>query len=136
MRWPAKFYSVPTLEMFEFIILSIYLFLALLSLCCTWAFSSCVKPGHSSCGVRASHCGGLSCCQARALGTPASGAGPCGLRSCSSWAQEHRLNSCGAQAQLPHGRQNLSGLAIKPLSPALADSSLLDYQGSPKVLNL
>ena len=30
----------------------------------------------------------------------------CGLNACGSWALEHRLNSCGAQAQLLHGIWN------------------------------
>ena len=38
---------------------SIYLFLAVLGLCC------CAWP--SSRGAQASHCGGFSCCRARAL---------------------------------------------------------------------
>ena len=44
------------------------LFLAALSLrCCAWAFSNCGEQGLlSSCGVGASHCGGLSRCKARA----------------------------------------------------------------------
>ena len=34
-----------------------------------WAFSSCGEQGPlSSCGWRASHCGGLSCCGGPALG--------------------------------------------------------------------
>ena len=43
----------------------IYLFLAALGLCC------CAQA-FSSCGKRASHCGGSSCCRARALGAWAS----------------------------------------------------------------
>ena len=44
----------------------VYLFLAVLGLCCSvWAFSSCNKQGlHSSCGMLASHCAGFSCCRA------------------------------------------------------------------------
>ena len=43
----------------------IYLFLAVLGLCCsTWASSSC--------SARASHCSGFYCCRARALGARAS----------------------------------------------------------------
>ena len=85
----------------------IYLFLALLGLClglccCSWAFSRCSDPGLlSSCGVQVSHCGGFSCCKTRALGTLASVVAACGLSSCSSQALEHRLSSCGTQAQLP-----------------------------------
>ena len=44
-------------------------------------FSSCGEQGLlSSCSAQPSHCGGFSCC--------------------SSWALEHRLSSCGTQAQL------------------------------------
>ena len=52
----------------------IYLFLAVLGLCCcAGAFSSCGKQGATlRCGVQASHCGGFSCCRARALGAWAS----------------------------------------------------------------
>ena len=50
------------------------------------------------CGVWASHCGGFSCCRARALGTRASVVVAHGLSSCGSQALEHRLSSCGARA--------------------------------------
>ena len=50
------------------------------------------------CGARASHCGGFSCCRARALGARASVVVAHGLSSCGSWALEHRLSSCGARA--------------------------------------
>ena len=58
-----------------------HLFLAVLGLCCcTGFFSSCGKRGLlSSCGVLASHCGGFSCCRARALGC-------LGFSSCGTWA--------------------------------------------------
>ena len=42
-----------------------YLFLAALGL-------RCYAQAFSNCGERASHCGGFSCCGARALGTQAS----------------------------------------------------------------
>ena len=42
-------------------------------------------------GERASHGGGFSCCRAWAPGL-------LGLRSCGSWALEHRLNCCGTWA--------------------------------------
>ena len=45
---------------------SLYLFLAVLALCCcSWAFSSC--------GVRASHCGGFSPCSTQAHGLQSAG---------------------------------------------------------------
>ena len=69
----------------------IYLFLAALGL-------SCRARAFSSYGVWASHCGGFSCCGARALGARASVVVARGLSSCGLWALEHRLSSCGAQA--------------------------------------
>ena len=63
------------------------------------------------CGAWASHCGGFSCCRARALGAWASVVGACRLQSagsvvvahclssCGSQALEHRLSSCGTRAQ-------------------------------------
>ena len=76
------------------------LFVAVLSLCCcAWAFSSCGERGATlCCGVKASHCGGFSCCRARALGSQASVVAARGLSSCGSRALEHRLSSCGARA--------------------------------------
>ena len=50
------------------------------------------------CGEWASHCGGLSCCGAQALGARASVVVAHGLSSCGSWALERRLSSCGARA--------------------------------------
>ena len=52
------------------------------------------------CGAWASHCGGFSCCGARALGAQASVVAARGLSSCGSQALECRLSSCGARAQL------------------------------------
>ena len=40
--------------------------------CCAQAFSSCGEQGLLCCSARASHCGGFSCCGARAVGTRAS----------------------------------------------------------------
>ena len=58
----------------SFIKKRIYHFLVALGLrCCTRAFSSCREEGLlSGCGAGASHCGGFSCCDARALGAWAS----------------------------------------------------------------
>ena len=47
--------------------------------CCAWAFSSCRKRGLlSSCGGKASYCGGFSCCGVWALGR-------LGFSSCGTW---------------------------------------------------
>ena len=55
----------------------IYLFLAVLGLCCSLH--------HSRSSVQASHCGGFSCCRARALGHA-------DFSSCRLWALEHGPN--------------------------------------------
>ena len=60
------------------------------------------------CGARASHCGGFSCCGARALGTWASVVVARGLSSCGTWAQ------------LLCGMWDLPGPGLEPVSPALA----------------
>ena len=68
--------------------------------CCVQAFSSCSERGATlRCSVRASHCGGFSCCRAWALGTRASVVVVHGLSRCGSRALEHRLSSCGLVAQ-------------------------------------
>ena len=70
-----------------------YLFLLALGLCCCpWAFSSCGDWGLlSSCGVRAAHCSGFSCCRAWALEHV-------GFSNCRLQAPEPRLDSCGTWA--------------------------------------
>ena len=85
---------------FFLINLFIYLFLAVLGpCCCTPAFSSCGERGLLfRCGAWASHCGGFSCCRARALSAWASVVVACGLSSCGSRALERRLSSCGTWA--------------------------------------
>ena len=62
------------------------------------AFSSGGELGLLPCGARASHCGGFSCCGARALGARASVVVAHGLSSCDLQAVESRLSSCGARA--------------------------------------
>ena len=47
-----------------------------------------------------------------------------GLSNCGLWALEHSLSSCGTQASLLRGTQNLPGSGIEPVSPALADGFL------------
>ena len=66
----------------------IYLYLAMLGLCCyVWAFSSCSDHGLlSNCGAQACHCGGFSCWGAHALRCT-------GFSNCGMWALEHRLSS-------------------------------------------
>ena len=58
-----------------------------------------------------------------------------GLSNCSSWALEHRLNSCGTQVQLLCGMWDLPGSGIKLVSPALASSLPLSYHGSSYTLH-
>ena len=47
-----------------------------------------------------------------------------GLSSCGSQALEHRLRSCDARAQLPHGMWDLPGPGLEPVFPALAGKFL------------
>ena len=76
------------------------------------------------CGARASHCGGVSCCGARALGMWASVVMARGLSSCGSWALEGRLSSCGARAYLLCSMWDLPGLGLEPVFPELAGGFL------------
>ena len=83
------FYSI--LFIYLFIYLFVYLFIYLW-LC--WVFITgrglsllVVSRGYSfHCGVRASHCGGFSCCGAQALGARTSVVVARGLSSCGLWA--------------------------------------------------
>ena len=70
--------------------------------------------------MRASHCGGFSCCRAPALGARASAVVAHGLSSCSSRAAGQGLNGCSARAWLPRGMWDLPRSGIEPVSPALA----------------
>ena len=93
--------------------------------CCARAFSSWRRAGAPlPWGARASHCGGFSCCGARALGMWVSVVVAHGLSSCGSRTLEHRLSSCGARAYLLRGMRDLPGPGLEPVSPALAGGSL------------
>ena len=70
-------------------------------------------------GAWASHYGGDACYRAQAVGTQASFIAMHGLSSWGSWALEHRLSSCDAQASLLCGMWNFD-IWIEPMSPALA----------------
>ena len=72
------------------------------------------------CRARVSHCGGFSCCGARALGEQASVVMAHRPSSCGLRAPEHKLSSCGARAQLLRGMWDLPGPGIRSVSPALA----------------
>ena len=63
-------------------------------------------------GAWASHCGGLPR-EAWALGWE-------GFSSCSSWALENRLSTCGTRALMFFDMWDLPRLGIKPAPPALA----------------
>ena len=68
------FYVLKTIVvLFYLFIFLINLFMAALGLHCCADFLQLQRAGATlRCGVRASHCGGFSCCRARALGTRAS----------------------------------------------------------------
>ena len=71
-----------------------------------------------------SHCSGLSRCRA----------GCVGFSSCGPWALEHRLNNCGAWAQLLCSIWDLSGLGVEPVSLASTGEPLTtETPGKPKI---
>ena len=79
----------------------------------------CCEQAFSSCREWASHCGGFSCCGARAPGMWASVVVARGLSSCGLQALERRLSSCSARALLLRGKWDLPGPGLEPVSPAL-----------------
>ena len=102
------------------LILFIYIWLAGSSLLCR-LFSSCSEQGLlSSWGVWASHCGSFSCCRIWALGHTGFSSCSTWVRSCGSWALEHRFSICDAWDKLLHGMWNPPGPGIEPVSPELA----------------
>ena len=89
------FFLKPWLEFF-LIHLFIYLWLRWVFVAAHGLSLVAESGGYSS--LRASHCGGFSCCGAQALGAQASVVVARGLSSCGSWALERRLRSCGTRA--------------------------------------
>ena len=81
--------------------------------CCVWAFFSCNEQGLLCYGALTSHCCGISCCRARALGEQA------------SVVTAHRF-SCPTACGIPLDQ----GLNLCLLHWQ-ADSLPLSYQGSP-----
>ena len=78
-----------------YVCMYVCIYLAALGLCCcAWAFSSCSKR-ELFVVVREHLIAVASCCGARALGMWTSVAVAHGLSSCSAWALERRLSSCG-----------------------------------------
>ena len=110
------FFNWSLVPSFFFFFSFFYFFLAAPSLrCCLWAFSNCSERGYLSWSAWASHCSGVSCCEARVLGVRAfssvsayelssSHVGLSGFRDCSSRDPERRRNSSGTLALLPCGR--------------------------------
>ena len=73
-------------------------------------------------GVRASHCGGFSCCGARALGARA------------SVVVARGLSSCGSRAYFLRGMWDLPGPGLEPVSPALSCGFLTtEPRGKPEI---
>ena len=100
-----------------------------LGLCyCARAFSSCGELGLLF-FAWASPYGGPSCCRAQAVGRV-------GFGSCSSWALEHRLRSCGEQSQLPR-HVGPSPTRDQSRVPALAGRFLMARPpGKPQAFSL
>ena len=119
----AHFYIVCKYRLFCSFLKNLFiLFLAALGLCCcVQAFLQLWRAGATlRCGVWASHCGGFSCCGARALGAQASVVAACGLSGCGSRVLEHRLTGCDTRAQLLRSMWDLPGLGLEHVSPELA----------------
>ena len=100
--WQLFEHYVHNLFFFFFYLFYLFIFGCVGSLLLCTGFLQLQRAGATTLrwGARASHCGGFSCCRARAL--------------------ECRLSSCGTRAQLLHGMQDLPGPGLEPVSPALA----------------
>ena len=58
------------------------------------------------------------------------------FRNCSSWALQHRLNRCGAWAQLLRGMWDLPGSGTEAVFPALAGRFFTtEPPGKPSIIN-
>ena len=118
---PLATTSLLSLDTLFFLINYLFIFGCVGSLLLRAGFFQLRRAGATlRCGARASHCGGFSCCGARALGARASVVVARGLSSCGSQALERRLSSCGTRASLLHGMWDLPGPGLEPVSPALA----------------
>ena len=97
----------------NFTILVIYLFIGYTgALLLPQAFLQLWRGGLlSSCGMQASHCSGFSFCKVTSSRAQ-------GLQLLRLLALEHRLNSCGSQAQLLRSMWDLPGSGIEPVCPA------------------
>ena len=93
--------------------------------CSVWGM---LPSGHAGASPRSD----FSFCEAQSLGAQDSVAGARGLSHCSSWALEHRADSGGAQASLPHSSWDRPGSGIELESPALAGGffSTESHEGS------
>ena len=107
--------------------LFIYLFLAVLGLCCCIGFSLVsVIRGYSLTVVHGLLTEVASLvAEHRLWSTWAPAVAVCGLSSCGPQALEHRLNICGPWAYLLCGMWDLPRPGIEPVSPELAGKFLL-----------
>ena len=96
-------------------------------------FSPCGEQGPlfvAVCGLLITVASG---CGAQALGVQALGVVARRIRSCGSWALEHRVSSCGIQAELLRGIWDLPDTGVEPMSPALAGEFFTtEPPGKPK----
>lgn len=128
--WQTIFYGSIYLLILKIIL---FIFGCAKSLLLLGLFSVCGKQGLlSSCGARASHHSGFSCCRAWAQGVWALVVAAPRLSSCRSWAPGHRLTSCGTWVQLLCGMWELPGSGIEPASLALASRFTTEPPGKPQ----
>ena len=106
---------------FNLFILFIYFWLLWVFIAAFVSFLYLRRAGATlRCCAWASHCGGFSCCRARALRTQASVVAARKLGSCGTRALECRLSSFGSWALLLRGTWDLPGPGIEPVYPSLA----------------
>ena len=92
------FKPVTSSSIFLHQVLFIYLFLAVLGLCCYKGFSLVEHRGAARVAVTGLLIAVVSLAAEHGLyGVATSVVAACGPSNCSSWAPEYRLNSCGAQ---------------------------------------
>ena len=130
MSEPLKHSNIHPKSFFK----NIYLFLAVLGLCCCVGFSLVVESGgYSPVGAPGLPIAAASLVVERGLwGSQASVVAACGLTSCGSRTLEHRLNCCGARVYLLHDTWDLPRSGIEPVSPVLAGGFLTTEQpGKP-----
>ena len=121
VHWVIYLLLVTISNSFIYIYIYIYiLFIYLFIFGCVGSSLLCVgfSPVVASGGQSSLRCSGFSL--QGPLPLRSTGSRRAGLSSCGSRALEHRLSSCGAQAQLLRSMRDPPEPGLEPMSPALA----------------